>query len=54
MREQSHSTGLSQDCNAQSHPCKLESVSEDIEVSGCEDEQDDEEVGNAGSSGVFP
>jgi len=40
MREESLSSNFSGNRDSQSHPCNLEGVSEDIEISGSEDEED--------------
>lgn len=53
-REEGLSSNLSQHSDTQNHICKLEAVSENIEVSGGEDEEDGCEVGNAGGAGVLP
>jgi len=52
--EQSLSRSLSQNRDKESQICDLECISEDIEVSGCEDEEDNRSVCDAGSSGVIP
>lgn len=52
--QQKLSGRLSKNGDKKSDPCKLKSITQDIEVSGCEDEGDDGSVGNAGSSGVVP
>lgn len=45
---------LSGDSNPKSHPCELEGISQDIKVSGNENEGNDGEVGNAGGAWVIP
>ena len=40
--------------NPKCHPCKLEAVSENVEVSGSEDEENDGEESNAGGARVIP
>jgi len=40
MREKSLPGSLSCNSDSESHPCELECVSEDIEVPGSEDKQD--------------
>jgi len=52
--QESLSSTFNDDSDEKSHPCKLKSIAQDIEVSGCEDEEDDGSVGNTGSSWVVP
>lgn len=52
--EQSFSRRLSQYSEQKSNPCKLESITQNIKVSGCEDECYDRSEGNAGGSWVVP
>jgi hypothetical protein len=54
MVEQSLSSCLSQNSNQKSHPCKLHSITQDIKVSGREDEKDDGSVSNARGTGIVP
>ncbi len=53
-RKNGLSGNLGQHSDTQNHICKLEAVSDDIEVSGGEDEEDGCKIGNAGGAGVLP
>jgi len=52
--EQSLSSGLRNNGDSQGHVCKLEGISQDVEVPGSEDEEDDRSIGDSGCSGVVP
>lgn len=52
--EESLSNSFSQNSDTQNDVCKLEAVSDDIEVSGREDEEDGCKVRNAGGAGMLP
>lgn len=54
MGEESLSSSFSQDSNTQNEVCDLEAVSNDVKISGSEDEQDGCEIGNSGGSRVVP
>ena len=54
LGEESLSCSLSQDRNGQSHICKLEGISEDVEVTGSKNEGHNGDIGNSRSSWVFP
>lgn len=54
LTEESLSSNFGSNSYPKCHPCKLEAISEDVEVSGSEDEEDGGEEGNAGGAGVIP
>ena len=48
------SKNLSCDGNAECHPCKLEAISENVEVPGNKDKQYDREIGNGRGTRIVP
>lgn len=52
--EEALTSNLSQNSDTEGHPCSLEAISKDVEVSGSEDEADGGEESNARSTRVVP
>jgi hypothetical protein len=52
--EQSLSAGLCENREEKGDVCGLERISQDVKVSGSEDEEDNGGIRNTGSSGIVP